>query len=138
MNMQGNHISPFLPDNLGEKPDKIYKFRTWNNSLHKKIITQKEVWFSHPFDLNDPFELRPPNKVIIDKLTSKEASEHLWRCLQIALPNISDSERKIIFRRKIEEIKYDPIDYFLQGITVTERNKKDYDQFGVLSLSINP
>ncbi len=138
MKMQGNHISSFLPDNLGEKPDKVYKFRTWSNSFHRKIITQGEVWFSHPFDLNDPFELRPPNKVIINKLTSKEASEHLWRCLQIALPSISDSERKIIFRRKIEEIKNDPIDYFLQGITVTERNKTDYDQFGVLSLSINP
>src|SRR5690349_10004988 len=46
-------------------PPVLYKYRTWENPQHQKIITQHEVWFAHPFTLNDPYDIRPPYKIIV-------------------------------------------------------------------------
>ncbi|CAI8894770.1 DUF2971 domain-containing protein [Chryseobacterium sp. IT-36CA2] len=34
----------------------IYKYRSWNNEFHKKILTDGEVYLASPEDFNDPFD----------------------------------------------------------------------------------
>jgi hypothetical protein len=35
----------------------VYKFRSFNNGFHRKIIIDNELWFPTPLMLNDPFEI---------------------------------------------------------------------------------
>ena len=49
-------------------PGIIYKYRNWEDKLHKKIITDTELWFAHPHTLNDPYDVRPPYNFIVGDL----------------------------------------------------------------------
>lgn len=37
-------------------PEIIYKYRSWNNKFHKRILTEGEVYMSSPQHFNDPFD----------------------------------------------------------------------------------
>ena len=41
-------------------PEVVYKVRTWGSDLHKSLLKDRKLWFSHPFDLNDELDARPP------------------------------------------------------------------------------
>jgi len=34
----------------------LYKFRDWNDSLHRRILTEREIYFASPNQFNDPFD----------------------------------------------------------------------------------
>jgi len=36
-----------------EVPDITYKYRSWNDPYHKKILTENEIYFASPNKLND-------------------------------------------------------------------------------------
>ena len=44
------------PDFVDYFPAIIYKYRDWINEFHKKIILDRELYFSNPGDFNDPFD----------------------------------------------------------------------------------
>lgn len=37
---------------------KLYKYRCWNNPLHKRALTHNELYFASPADINDPFDFK--------------------------------------------------------------------------------
>lgn len=37
-------------------PEKLYKYRDWNDPYHKKVITDGEIFIASPNRLNDPFD----------------------------------------------------------------------------------
>lgn len=39
-------------------PEKLYKYRRWNNSKHKRILTKRELYFSSPFALDEQHECK--------------------------------------------------------------------------------
>lgn len=39
-------------------PEIIYKFRSWSNPYHKRCLTENELYFSEPNEINDPFDFR--------------------------------------------------------------------------------
>lgn len=39
-------------------PRTIYKYRSWDNDLHKRILTHNEIFMSPPNLFNDPFDCR--------------------------------------------------------------------------------
>jgi hypothetical protein len=41
---------------FGEIPEKLYKFRNWNDSNHRKTLSVGEIHLSSIFGLNDPFD----------------------------------------------------------------------------------
>jgi hypothetical protein len=42
-------------------PETIYKYRTWTNSHHKKILTENQLYLATPKDFNDPLDCRIGN-----------------------------------------------------------------------------
>ena len=40
-------------------PEVVYKYRSWNEDFHKDVLRKQAVWFAHPFDLDDPLDVRP-------------------------------------------------------------------------------
>lgn len=45
------------PDNY---PDIVYKYRSWKDKYHKKVLIDNELYLASPKDFNDPFDLRIP------------------------------------------------------------------------------
>ena len=42
----------------GEFPEILYKYRSWDDSFHKKVITHRELFFSPPTWFEDPKDCR--------------------------------------------------------------------------------
>lgn len=43
---------------MADLPKYLYKYRTWSNPLHRRIITHNEIYFASPRSFNDPFDCR--------------------------------------------------------------------------------
>jgi hypothetical protein len=56
-----------------EFPDKVYKYRKWNNTFHRSILTKNEVFFSSPQDFDDPYDCK--NSVRYDLLAGNELEQ---------------------------------------------------------------
>lgn len=39
-------------------PEIVYKYRDWENPLHRSVLIHNELYFSSPKDFNDPFDCR--------------------------------------------------------------------------------
>ncbi len=57
-------------------PKTLYKFRDWSNDKHKRLLVQREAYFSAPCDFIDPFDFRIP--VRYDRMTDIEKFK--WAC----------------------------------------------------------
>ena len=44
----------------GEIPKTVYKYRDWNNSFHRKILSQQQIYLPSPAEFNDPFDCKLP------------------------------------------------------------------------------
>lgn len=111
----------------------IYKYRTWENAFHRKIVTDNEVWFAHPYTLNDPYDIRPPYNFVADNIDWNAARQKIKDAGRSIEPYLSEAELDSEVDKRLTQIKINPIDYF-------QRNRKDYildkthyDNIGVLS-----
>jgi hypothetical protein len=41
-------------------PNKVFKFRTWKDNYHKRMLQHNELFLASPSSLNDPFDCRIP------------------------------------------------------------------------------
>lgn len=53
-----------------EFPETIYKYRTWSDPFHKRILTEREIYFSNPKSFEDKEDCKIP--VRFDLLTEDE------------------------------------------------------------------
>lgn len=50
-------------------PEKVYKYRDWQNGFHRNILLYNELYFASPKDFNDPFDCRiAPNYKTLSEL----------------------------------------------------------------------
>lgn len=45
---------------MQEQPKILYKYRDWKNEKHRKIITDREIYFTSIKNFNDPFDCKIP------------------------------------------------------------------------------
>jgi hypothetical protein len=114
-------------------PPILYKYRTWENDFHKKIITEAEVWFAHPHTLNDPYDIRPPYNFIADNIDWVAAKIKIIEAGRLIEPNLSDKELNNEVEKRIVAIKKDPIAYFQKNRRDYLLDKTRFDRIGVLS-----
>lgn len=50
-----------------QMPDKLYKFRSWTNNNHKKIIIENKIYFASPKSFEDENDCNPV-EVVPDEL----------------------------------------------------------------------
>ena len=39
-----------------ELPKTLFKYRSWGNSYHQKLLTERTIYFAKPSEFNDPFD----------------------------------------------------------------------------------
>src|SRR5688572_1849281 len=93
-------------------PQIVYKFRTWEEGNHKKIITNNELWLSHPFKLNDPFDVRPPYRFITDQIDWNGVKEKIRMAGRHSVPGISNEQLETEMEKRYQEMATDPVAYF--------------------------
>ena len=57
---------------MRDQPKIVYKYRDWNNHLHKRILLYNEVYLSPPDDFNDPFDCEIYTNFLLLKEDEKE------------------------------------------------------------------
>ncbi|AYL94584.1 DUF2971 domain-containing protein [Mucilaginibacter celer] len=67
-----------------EMPPMVYKYRDWNNDSHKKIITQREVYFAAPNQFEDELDCKNPTRW--DLLTEEDILNKFYRDSQYKNP----------------------------------------------------
>jgi len=120
-------------------PPVVYKYRHWENDFHKSILTENLIWFAHPKDLNDPYDIRVPVRFNFDEVDHPIFFERLKYHAQSRFPHLHPDSRdfKVICENQFDIIKANPKAHF-------EKNYKEiregvlYDSIGVFSLSKDP
>ncbi|MDR3680385.1 MAG: DUF2971 domain-containing protein [Flavipsychrobacter sp.] len=121
--------------------DVVYKYRSWDDTNHRNILLQNEMWFAHPFQLNDLFDTRPPIVFDIEGYDTPEAKIKLRRMAERTYPNLRPWEIDVELNYEWKRLQEDPQKFFVNNQSETSKSNKIYDQIGVLSLSeddLNP
>lgn len=114
-------------------PPIIYKYRSWNNTFHKKILTHGEVYLSSPQHFNDPFDFG-----VVQNFLTLDTPEKIERYLDEGLIK----HREHLLRRGVDLEK--EREFQFQRLQNLEAYQQEYEQlnyeavnknYGVLSLS---
>jgi len=69
-------------------PPLLYKYRTWENEKHRRILTNNEIFFSSAREFNDPFDCQL--NVRWDLITDGQALSRIKRLIKEESPNLPD------------------------------------------------
>lgn len=127
-----------VEDDIRENtPPIVYKYRTWEDDYHKRIITEREAWFAHPHTLNDPYDVRPPYNFVIDEINWEEARTRIRAAGKYFEPHLSDRELEEEVERRMQDMQADPISYFQRNRGEYILEKQHYDAIGVFSCCLS-
>jgi len=114
-------------------PEKVYKYRDWQNGFHRNILLYNELYFASPKDFNDPFDCRiAPNYKTLSELNIDKYVDALVAKNYDALINksIDISKIKEQFKKRAKNPKVLQESY--ENLLFDYQNK----YYGILSLSI--
>lgn len=115
----------------------LYKIRNWEERYHPDILKKGEFYFARPFELNDPFDVHRPLKLIKINLDTEEFFKKLVKFeLVINLKSLEEAIRAANSRLLI--IKNNPEKYFLTNYLQMINSDYYNNRIGILSLTTNP
>ncbi|SRR6266496_166823 len=119
-----------------QEPSTMYKYRDWTNDFHKAILKDNVIWFAHPKELNDPYDIRVPVRFDFSEVNHPLFFEKLKFHAETNFPHINPKSREfqVICENQIEIIKSDPKTFF-ENNYLEIRESDLYDCIGVFSLS---
>lgn len=115
-------------------PETLYKYRSWSNEYHRKIISENQLYLASPKDFNDPIDCRIGNNYSLldsdEKITEYAeiiTTRHWDKVVQMGLDPNKEKERII------NELKTD-LNSVQKGDDENTFKMQD-KHFGVLSMS---
>jgi hypothetical protein len=108
----------------------LYKYRDWENENHKRILTEKELFFSASKNFNDPFDTMIPLIYKEEDLTDENILRKLYEVGKETFPELSDMELYTKCTERFFEIKEN-------GFFEVEDPEREENNnlFGILSLT---
>jgi hypothetical protein len=126
-------------------PHTLYKFRNWDNELHKTIITENKLYLANPITFEDGFDCRIPNNYkniseihIIENLTHLYVKQHPSYNEKAIEKLVKDDieKAKNIYRdeealKKFQEKSLiDVIDHYgILSLTTDKKNDKMWEEY---------
>lgn len=116
-------------DGSQELPNVLYKYRSWSNPLHKRLLTDNEIFFAKPSSFNDPFDcqLAP----IYEDATAGNKRRTLMKESVNAFPGMSYKKRS----RLVTQCMIESNDPRVQQERKEEWLRRLEDEIGVFSLT---
>lgn len=112
-------------------PDKLYKFRSWTNNNHKKIIIENKIYFASPKSFEDEKDCNPI-EVVPDELFIRSFYEQ--KSIELH-PDLNEEDRIKEVQEFFEQCPM--LDPNKLPTILRETREAYYNQFGVLSLTEN-
>jgi hypothetical protein len=79
-------------ENLGNIPKILYKYRSWGDPYHQRLLKDREVFMASPANLNDPFDASLPFRYDPTEMTPDNITKKLLQQGRLAWPGISEEE----------------------------------------------
>lgn len=130
-----NGVTVSIKENNNDDPPILYKYRSWSNDFHKKLITEPSIYLSFPSDFEDKLDCK--NTVRYDILSDNEIFKKILSNLpEEEIKSLSFYEKvNIALEDYIKSPIRDPFKRFeLERIFEIKFN----NEFGILSLTANP
>lgn len=118
-------------------PVVLYKYRSWNNELHKRILSEREIWFAHPFDLNDPYDVRPPYNIIGQDIDWERFRQELLLAGKRQEPYLTPEELEDEVNIRMAAAQEDAVKYFTQNRRTYIYERENYNSIGVFSCCLS-
>jgi len=119
-------------------PSTIYKFRSWSDLYHQRLLTHRQIWFAHPFTLNDPLDVRPDIAINLAEVQSPAFFAKLLASVNFKHPWLNnDRDRNVVAENHWQHLKLHP-DEVLANRREYLATEKNFDPYGIFSTGINP
>ncbi len=115
-------------------PPIVYKYRSWSDKFHRALLSDQAAWFSHPFDLNDPLDVRP--ETIFDEKELYDP-KYLEKMISSATHLNTEYDRKVVAENRLDQLKKDP-SIIIKQHEQWNSNRNNFDGHGVFSTSTDP
>jgi len=79
----------------------LYKFRNWSNEIHKRWLTDQQIYFASPAQFNDPFDCAINYRY--DLLSPEEKFNKYLKMISRDNPMLSADEVKKLAEKWMEE-----------------------------------
>lgn len=114
-------------------PTIVYKYRTWNDKYHKRLLTNNEIFLASADQFNDPFDMSLPFRYNEEDLTPENLFKKLYLTSKDMHPELTEQEiHRICYERQYSD-SFDNGKYWKDEY---KRIKKRLnDEFGILSLA---
>ncbi len=131
-----NHFAEIEQEVIEAVPPITYKYRQWSEPNHQSILTKNGIWFTHPKELNDPYDIRVPVRFDYSEIDKPEFFEVLKMQTQIRFPQFPPKSRefRVVCDNKLDIIKENPQKHFEENY-LELRESDLYDRIGVFSLT---
>lgn len=118
----------------GEFPPVVYKYRDWDDQYARRMITHREVYFSHPKKFEDPYDCR--TVIQYGKMTYEQIRSFIRHGVDRDHPKWNEIARQREFEERIKIWESHDSIYFEKGID----NSVEFfrDATGILSLTALP
>jgi hypothetical protein len=114
-------------------PNKLYKYRIWENTYHKRLLTHNEIYFSSILSFNDPFEGIIP--IRYDLLSEEDILKISTGLTRKKYPWMEHKKAKSLAKRKILKSSRYWENY--REMTRVQHNYR-IEKFGIFSLTEDP
>lgn len=116
-------------DGSQELPNVLYKYRSWSNPLHKRLLTDNEIFFAKPSSFNDPFDCQVAPS--FERSTAAEKRKTLMKQGVGKVPKFSRKERERRVTHRILELRNPRV----QNEEKVQWRQRLNDEIGVFSLT---
>jgi len=129
-----NYDSPLI-NNPESIPDVLYKYRDWEDSNHKKILTDCEIYFPSFDQFNDPFDGTIPVRYRPEDLKPENIFTKLFSLAKHEHPDLTEQQlHELCFKNQREGYITDES----RMVTINEFfHRKMNKEFGIFSLADN-
>lgn len=130
----GEYLTPEEFFSRGDYPDKLFKYRSWNDPFHRRIISDLEIFLASPSQFEDTNDCK--NHVRYDHLSDEDFLIALRHFVQRTSPKWNFEARERQVQELLETNQLRNSDFTSR---MAEETYEDWSsRIGILSLSINP
>lgn len=137
MHRQFDHFEEVEKDIAKNAPAVVYKYRSWEDDNHKKLLSDHHIWFSHPFKLNDPLDVRPDTVFDVQEFNDPRYLQKLLDSVASEHPYLNtDYERRIVAENQWDLTKTNP-DMITENLKNWNSEEANFDRYGVFSTGMD-
>ena len=134
-----SEVKPFYRQLFAERRIRnIYKMRNWEEKHHPEFLNERQMYFSPPNELNDPFDIHRPVRFDVSVIETPEFLQRMIDTVPAARGINPGNDAKAYAENELEQIRKGPQRYFLKNYEDLVNSEEYNKKVGVLSLTTDP